>query len=87
MPTDLSSTLESVIETIAEEACKIDIRTPPADPSQVKVLFDGIPVPVDPVDGWTYDMDTNLSLTIHGNACRTLTQSTHQVDVVTGCPR
>jgi hypothetical protein len=85
-PTDLSSSLESVIETIAEEACKIDVRSPPVDSSQLKLLFDGVPVPSDPVDGWTFDMDTNLTLTVHGIYCRALIQDTRQAEVVSGCP-
>jgi hypothetical protein len=85
-PTDLSSALDPLVETIAEEACKIDVRMPPADPTKLLLLFDGLPVPNDGVDGWTFDQDTNVSLTVHGSYCHSLIQSTPQVDLVTGCP-
>jgi hypothetical protein len=86
-PTELSAALDPVVETIAEEACKIDLRSPPADPSKVRLLFDGVVVPNDGVDGWTFDQDTTVTwtVTVHGSYCRTLVQSTNQVELVTGC--
>jgi hypothetical protein len=85
-PTDLSAALDPLVETIAEEACKIDVSTPPADPSKLLLLFDGLPVPNDGLDGWTFDQNTNVTLTVHGSYCHSLIQSTTQVDLVTGCP-
>ena len=85
-PNDLSSALDPVIETIAEEACKINVLSPPADPKKVELLFDGVPVPNDAVDGWTFDQDTALTLTVHGSYCRTLVQNANKVDLITGCP-
>jgi hypothetical protein len=85
-PDDLSSALDPVVETIAEEACKIDVRSPPADPKKVELLFDGVPVPNDAVDGWTFDPDTTVTLTVHGSYCRTLVQNANKVDLIAGCP-
>jgi hypothetical protein len=85
-PNDLSSALDPVVETIAEEACKFDVRSPPADPKKVQLLFDGVPVPNDPVDGWTFDADTTVSLTVHGSYCRTLVQNANKVELIAGCP-
>jgi hypothetical protein len=85
-PNDLSGALSTVVETIAEESCKIDVHTPPADPKKVQLLIDNIPVPYDPVDGWTFDQDTNLTLTVHGDTyCRALVQSGAHVELVVGC--
>ena len=83
-PNDLSSALGNVVDTIAAEACKIDVRSQ-TDPDKVQLLFDGIPEPRDGVDGWTFDPGTNLTLTVNGSYCRTLVQSTAHVDLVMGC--
>jgi hypothetical protein len=84
-PTELSAALEAVVETIAEEACKIDLRAPPPDPNLVELRFDGTRVPQDGVDGWTFDEDASLTLTVHGSYCRALIENTQQVTLVTGC--
>jgi hypothetical protein len=86
-PTELSAALDPVVETIAAEACKIDLRSPPADPSKVRLLFDGVVVPNDGVEGWTFDQDTTVTwtLTVNGSYCRTLIENTSQVELVTGC--
>jgi hypothetical protein len=85
-PTELTAALAPVVETIAEEACKIDVRTPPMDPSKVQLLFDGVLVPSDAIDGWTFDQDTTVTLTVHGSYCDKLIQTVNKVDLVTGCP-
>ncbi|HEY2730126.1 MAG TPA: vWA domain-containing protein [Polyangia bacterium] len=84
-PTELSGALEAVVETIAEEACKIDLRSAPPDPNVVELRFDGMRVPQDGVDGWTFDQDGSLTLTVHGSYCHALIQNTQQVTLVTGC--
>ena len=85
-PNDLSSALGTVVDTIADEACKIDLRSSPTDPDKVQLLFDGVPVPKDGMDGWTFDdPGTNLTLTVNGSYCQTLVQSTARVDLVMGC--
>jgi hypothetical protein len=84
-PNDLSSALDTVVETIAEEACKIDLRAAPTDPKSVMLLFDGAPVPMDSLNGWTWDPDTTVVLTVNGTFCRQLVQNTPRVDLVMGC--
>jgi hypothetical protein len=84
-PIELTAALAPVVETIAEEACKIDVRTPPMDPTKVQLLFDGVPVPSDAVDGWTFDEDTTVTLTVHGSYCDKLIQNVGRVDLVSGC--
>jgi hypothetical protein len=84
-PTDLDTALSAVIETMAEEACQIDVRQPPADPTKVALLFDGVAVAQDGVDGWDFDMGSNVKITIHGAACDTYLQKAPHVDLVSGC--
>jgi hypothetical protein len=62
------------------------VRTPPVDPSKVQLLFDGVLVPSDAIDGWTFDEDTTVTLTVHGSYCDKLIQTVSKVDLVTGCP-
>ena len=84
-PGDLSSTLDTVVDTIASEACKIDVHSQVADPKTVTLLFDGAEVPYDAVNGWTWDDPTSISLTVNGTFCRTLVESTPRIDLVAGC--
>jgi hypothetical protein len=86
-PNDLSSAFEDLVQSIADEACKIDVRTPPADSTTVQLRFDGMLVPTDSLQGWMFDPDTNnTSLTVRGKYCDMLTQSTTRVDLLSGCP-
>jgi hypothetical protein len=84
-PTDLDAALAALIETMAEEACQIDVRQPPADPTKVALLFDGVAVPQDGVDGWDFDAGSTVKITIHGASCDTLLQKAPKVDLVSGC--
>jgi len=84
-PTALSDALSPVVETIAVQACQIDIRQPPADPSKVALLFDGVAVIQDGVDGWDFEAGSTVKITINGAACDTLLQDAPHVDLVSGC--
>ncbi|MDB4982240.1 MAG: hypothetical protein JWM82_2992 [Myxococcales bacterium] len=84
-PSELTAELEPLMRTIAEESCHIDILTPPADPDKVSVLFDGAPVNIDAVNGWTFNQDSTVGLTLHGAACDTLVAQSPRVEVITGC--
>lgn len=86
-PTELSAALGPVVKRMAEEACHIDIRSPPADPAQVQLLFDGVQVPPDGVDGWDFDPGFSFKITVHGRWCDTLLQKAPHVDLVSGCSR
>jgi hypothetical protein len=84
-PTQLSAELAPVVETMAEEACHIDLHTSPLDPTRISLLFDNVEVPVDGVDGWSFDDGTSVKLTVHGSWCDTLLQNTSTVELVSGC--
>jgi hypothetical protein len=82
---ELANELDPLVRTIAEESCHIDILTPPNDPEKVSVLFDGAPVNIDPVNGWTFNQDSSVGLTLHGMACDTLVGQSPRVEVIAGC--
>jgi hypothetical protein len=87
-PSDLAAELDTFVESRAEESCTVDVRSPPADPKNAQLLFDGAPIPQSDTDGWSFDpndQNTNLTLTIHGSYCRTLVQSNVSVHLVGGC--
>ena len=84
-PNDLASGLDTVVDTIAAEACTIDLRSPAPDPRTVQLLFDSVPVPNDPVTGWTFDQGTTMTLTVHGPYCRALEQNVTHIELVNGC--
>ncbi len=82
---ELNAELAPLVKTIAEESCHIDILTPPLDADKVSVLFDGAPVDIDSVNGWTFNQDSTVGLTLHGAACDTLVAQSPRVEVITGC--
>jgi hypothetical protein len=84
-PGELTAELDPLVKTMAEESCHIDILTPPADPDQVSVLFDGAPVDIDSANGWTFDRNSSVGLTLHGTACDTLISQAPRVEVIAGC--
>ena len=83
-PGELSEDLAAVVQTWAEEACQLDLSRAPADASKVSLLFDNVEVPVDPVDGWTFDAGSTVKLTVHGSWCDMML-SAHTVELVSGC--
>jgi hypothetical protein len=57
------------------------------DPSKVNVTVNGMTVPQDPTNGWTYDNPSMpTSITLHGTACTDLQNNpTAGVQIVLGC--
>jgi hypothetical protein len=83
---ELANVLANIVRAMAAEACHIDVLSPPSDPSQVSLLFDGAEVPMDPINGWDFD-NSSLQITVRGKWCDTLlTQQLSQIEVVSGCP-
>jgi hypothetical protein len=84
-PTDLSQALTSVVRTIADEACHIDVNSPPVDPDNVALLLSGVPLRYNTIDGWTFDPGSTVKITLHGSACDMLVQQMGQLELVSGC--
>jgi hypothetical protein len=82
-PNELSGALATVFETIATEACTIDVRTPPADPNNVSLFLDNVMVLRDGSAGWEYDRNSNTTITVHGTSCTALLQAS-QVELISG---
>jgi hypothetical protein len=57
------------------------------DPSKVNVTINGMTIPQDPTNGWTYDNPTNpTSITLHGTSCSELQNDPMaNVQIVLGC--
>lgn len=82
--TDLSTTLQSIGLSVAI-SCDISLEQAPPDREQVNVYFDGMVIPLDAQDGWTWTGDANLSIV--GSSCEELqTGRIQQVQVIAGCP-
>jgi hypothetical protein len=72
---------------MASEACHIDVRSPISDPSRVQLYVGNAAVPVDGVDGWTFDPGTTTKLTVRGSWCDKLIQQKRDgVELLSGCP-
>ncbi len=64
--------------------CTFPLPKIPNDPSRINVFVDDVPVPNDPVNGWTLLYDT---VTLMGTTCdRVLSGNALEVRVVEGCP-
>jgi hypothetical protein len=80
---DLEQALYAIGTGIAIQ-CTIDLDAPPDDPSLVNVYFDGVVVPADPDNGWSWASDSSIQ--VNGDACAQL-QSGDVIDAraVFGC--
>jgi hypothetical protein len=85
-PQSLEEALNSIAANVA--SCDFVLDGDPPDPDDIYVFFDDDPkgVPYDPVNGWTYDPDTQ-TIHFHGAACEALKNGeVADLDVVFGCP-
>lgn len=66
--------LQAALQTIAVSviSCEIDLQEAPEIPDGVKIYIDGHEVPRDSNNGWSYNDNTHLKITLHGTACGTL---------------
>jgi hypothetical protein len=64
--TDYASILESISYTAAGMTVSFDLDYVPSDLGRMEVTVDGIDVPQDPFNGWTYDT-VDESVTFHGS--------------------
>jgi hypothetical protein len=70
------------------ESCTFAVPDGPLDPNLVNVVADGIVIPVDATNGWTFDDPQGPGwITLHGKACeRHLNDPGGQVELDYGCP-
>ncbi len=82
-----SSAFQTALGQVAAKiaaTCTFPLAKAPDDPTRVNVFIDDVPVPNDPVDGWTLFGDTVLLM---GSTCdRVLSGQALEVRVVEGCP-
>jgi hypothetical protein len=83
-PSALADAMTTTVSTMAEEACVLDVLTPPVDNRTVSLYFDNDLVPNDPTNGWDFDAGTTLKITVRGRWCDTLLHTT-RVDLIAGC--
>lgn len=84
-PASLEMALGAIAGSVV--SCDFVLDSPPDDPNMLYVFFNDDPagIPMDPVNGWTFDPNTN-TLSFHGAACEALKSGTvMDVDVVYGC--
>lgn len=84
-PADLEAALAAIAAAVS--SCTFQLDEVPPSPDEIYIFFDGDPagVPMDPVNGWTYDPATN-TITFHGTACQAIQDGTVVgIDIVYGC--
>jgi len=64
---DYASVLETISYTAAGLTVSFDLEEEPSDLSRMSVLVDGVEVPNDLTNGWTYD-GIDISITFHGTS-------------------
>jgi hypothetical protein len=78
--------LEAALDAItakAVDSCVVTLESPPSDPGFTNVLVDGVTVPKDPVDGWSWG-DANASIVLNGAAC-IAAKAAVSIQVAVGC--
>lgn len=84
-PDDLAMALAAIASSVS--SCTFQLSEVPPNANEIYVFFDGDPagVPMDPVNGWTYDAATN-TIVFHGAACQAIQDgSVVGIDIVYGC--
>ena len=80
--------VEAVFAALGDDipvSCTFSLDAPPEDDGLVNLYFDDQVIPKDPVDGWSYDDATTIS--VRGKACDQLNSGLIQhAEVFVGCP-
>jgi hypothetical protein len=83
----LERALEQIFGGVERPDCHIDLGKRPADPTRVRVLFDGREIPRSRVSGWDFMGDDPRYVTIVGAWCTQLEHfAIKRVEVQFGCP-
>lgn len=82
-PEALSAALSSIAARVID-TCTLNLDEPVVDPGVTNVLFDGVPVPQDVVDGWRWSSTSTIELA--GAACaRIHAGEVGRIQVAVGC--
>ena len=85
-PSDLNNVLDTIIGTVAEDACRLDLATTPVAPDQITVLLDGATIPRDVNNGWDLDGIDGSHIRLYGTACQDLVEGgAHRFKIFDGC--
>ena len=80
--------LDRLLRDIADDACRLDVETPPKDPDQVTVLYKDQPIrrDRDRMNGWEFNSGFR-TITVYGNACDMIVRGGNweDVDVIEDC--
>jgi len=83
-PTDLKSAFDTIVGSVV--SCKFTLGSAPPDAQQLFVWENGVQVPADPANGYSYD-PAGPSVTLHGKSCDQLKANPNdKVQVIYGCP-
>lgn len=75
--------LQAIAAKVVDD-CVVTLESAPTDPGVTNVLVDGVLVPQDPVDGWTWTSDRTIEL--HGKACAQIKAGlVGRLQVAVGC--
>lgn len=80
---DFVAALQAIAAKVVDD-CVVTLESAPTDPGVTNVLVDGVLVPQDPVDGWTWTSDRTIEL--HGKACAQIKAGlVGRLQVAVGC--
>lgn len=83
-PAALKNAFDTIVNGVVSCTFKMGMKAP--DPSLLYVWSNGVQVPADPNNGYTYD-DNGPTVTLHGASCDQLKNNpSTKVQVVYGCP-
>jgi hypothetical protein len=83
-PNDLKTAFDTIVGSVV--SCKFSLSSAPPDAQQLYVWLNGVQVPVDAANGYTYD-PAGPSVTLNGTTCAQLKANPNdKVQVIYGCP-
>jgi hypothetical protein len=80
-PEALTSTISSIVEQVARDACQLDLRVPIDNPEQLGLFQDGDGIPKGGADGWTFDDKSHEGIKLQGASCRAFLESPSALDI------
>lgn len=86
-PADLGAAFDRIQSSI--ERCSLSVASPPPPGAEPILTIDGEDVPHDPTrtEGWEWIDEADLTMALHGEACRRVQLGSHTLELVTRCPR
>jgi hypothetical protein len=80
-PEALTTTVETIFEQVARDACQLDLRAPIDDPNELGLFLDGFGIMRGGLDGWLFDDKSHQGIKLQGASCQSFLDSSGALDI------